>query len=64
MPAPMSRAEAQRIVESAIRMSKAEGVSVQVGANATGNTRFAANQLTTSGIHSFPTRRSKSVQSC
>jgi len=50
MPAPMSRAEAQRIVESAIRMSKAEGVSVQVGANVTGNTRFAANQLTTSGI--------------
>ena len=50
MPAPMSRAEAQRIIESAIRMSKAEGVSVQVGANVTGNTRFAANQLTTSGI--------------
>jgi predicted Zn-dependent protease len=50
MPAPMSRAEAQRIIESAVKMSKAEGVSVQVGANATGNTRFAANQLTTSGI--------------
>jgi predicted Zn-dependent protease len=50
MPAPMSRAEAQRIIDSAIRMSKAEGVSVQVGANVTGNTRFAANQLTTSGI--------------
>jgi predicted Zn-dependent protease len=50
MPAPMSRAEAQRIIESAIRMSKAEGVSAQVGASVTGNTRFAANQLTTSGI--------------
>jgi predicted Zn-dependent protease len=50
MPAPMSRAEAQRIIESAIRMSKADGVAVNVGANVTGNTRFAANQLTTAGI--------------
>ena len=50
MPAPMSREEAQRIIESAIRMSKADGVSVNVSANVTGNTRFAANQLTTSGI--------------
>jgi predicted Zn-dependent protease len=50
MSAPMSREEAQRIIERAIRMSKAEGVEVQVGANVTGNTRFAANQLTTSGV--------------
>ena len=47
---PMSREAAQRIIESAIRMSKADGVSVNVGSNVTGNTRFAANQLTTSGI--------------
>lgn len=50
MPAPMSRSEAQRIIESAITMSKAEGVRVGVGANVTGNTRFGANQLSTSGI--------------
>ena len=48
--APMTRDEAQRIVESAIRMSRADGVQVNVGSNVTGNTRFAANQLTTSGI--------------
>jgi predicted Zn-dependent protease len=47
---PMTRDEAQRILESAIKMSKAEGVSVNVSSNVTGNTRFAANQLTTSGI--------------
>jgi predicted Zn-dependent protease len=50
MSAPMSRDEAQRLIERAIGMSKAEGVEVQVGANVTGNTRFAANQLTTSGV--------------
>jgi hypothetical protein len=36
---PMTRDEAQRIIESAIKMSKAEGVSVNVSANVTGNTR-------------------------
>ncbi|MEX2154392.1 MAG: TldD/PmbA family protein [Gemmatimonadaceae bacterium] len=50
MSAPMSRDDAQRIIERAIRMSKAEGVEVSVNANVTGNTRFAANQLTTSGV--------------
>jgi len=48
--APMTRDEAHRIVESVVKMSKADGVSVNVGSNVTGNTRFAANQLTTSGI--------------
>jgi len=49
MSAPMSRDDAQRIIERAIKMSKAEGVEVSVSANSFGNTRFAANQLTTSG---------------
>jgi predicted Zn-dependent protease len=47
---PMSRDEAQRILERAIKLSKADGIEVSVGSNVTGNTRFAANQLTTSGI--------------
>ena len=50
MTAPMTRDQAQSLIERAIRMSKAEGVAVNVNANVTGNTRFAANQLTTSGI--------------
>lgn len=49
MSAPMSRDDAQRLIERAIKMSNAEGVEVTVTANVTGNTRFAANQLTTSG---------------
>jgi predicted Zn-dependent protease len=46
----MSRDDARRLIERAIAMSKAESVEVSVNANVTGNTRFAANQLTTSGI--------------
>jgi predicted Zn-dependent protease len=50
MSVPMTRTDAQRLIERAIAMSKAESVEVSVNANVTGNTRFAANQLTTSGI--------------
>lgn len=50
MTAPMTRDQAHGIIERAIKMSKAEGVAVNVNANVTGNTRFAANQLTTSGV--------------
>ena len=50
MSVPMTRTDAQRLIERAIGMSKAESVEVSVNANVTGNTRFAANQLTTSGI--------------
>jgi len=49
MAAPMSRDEAQRLIERAIKMSKADGCEVSVSANVTGNTRFAANQLSTAG---------------
>ena len=50
MSAPMSREDAQRIIEKAVRMSKAEGIAVSLNASVVGNTRFAANQLTTSGV--------------
>ena len=50
MSAPMTRADAQHLIERAVKMSKADGIDVSVNSNVTGNTRFAANQLTTSGI--------------
>ena len=47
---PMTREEAQRYVQTALKYSKADGCEVSVNANVTGNTRFAANNLTTSGV--------------
>ena len=49
MSAPLTRDGAQQIIEKAIKLSKADHVEVGVNANVSGNTRFAANQLTTSG---------------
>jgi len=46
----LSSDDAQRIAEKAIKLSKAESCEVQLGSNATGNTRFAANQMATSGM--------------
>ena len=48
----LTRDEAQQIVEKAIKMSKADGVEVQVSSGYTGNVRFAANQMSTSGATS------------
>jgi predicted Zn-dependent protease len=48
----LTRDEAQQVVEKAIKMSKADGVEVQVGTGYTGNVRFAANQMSTSGATS------------
>ncbi len=45
----LSRDEMQGIVERAIKASKADGINVTVTSTVTGNTRFAANQLSTSG---------------
>ena len=45
----LAREEAQQVVEKAVRMSKADGVEVQVDSGYTGNVRFAANQMSTSG---------------
>ena len=47
--AVLSREECQRIVEKVLSFSRAEGCEIGIGSNVTGNTRFAANQLSTSG---------------
>jgi predicted Zn-dependent protease len=48
--AVLSKDDAQRLLERAIKQSKADTIEVQVNANVTGNTRFAANQMSTSGM--------------
>lgn len=45
----LSRQECQNIVDAVMRLSRADNVDVNIGSNVTGNTRFAANQLSTSG---------------
>jgi len=45
----LTREEAQAIVEKAVKLSKADGIEVQVNTNYAGNVRFAANQVSTSG---------------
>jgi len=46
----LSSDESQAICERAMKMSKADTCEVQLASNATGNTRFAANQMSTSGM--------------
>ena len=46
---PLSREEAQDLIARTIKLSTADAIEVQLGSNATGNTRFAANQMSTSG---------------
>jgi predicted Zn-dependent protease len=46
----MSREEAERLIERIVRMSRADEVQVNVNSGRNGNTRFAANQLSTSGF--------------
>ena len=45
----LTRAEAQAIVEKAVKLSKADAVDVQVNTYTQGNMRFADNQVTTAG---------------
>ena len=45
----MSRSEAQAFVEKVVKLSKAETIGVNVSGGYTGNIRFAANRITTSG---------------
>jgi predicted Zn-dependent protease len=45
----MSRSEAQAFLERVIKLSKAESVSAQLNGGYTGNIRFAANRISTSG---------------
>jgi predicted Zn-dependent protease len=45
----VTREEAQAIVEKAVKLSKADGMDVQLVTSYRGNTRFAANQMSTAG---------------
>ena len=45
----MSRNEAQAFVEQIIKLSRADTIGVQLGGGYTGNIRFAANRISTSG---------------
>jgi len=49
-PAILTRDECTAIVEKVGRLSRAESWDLNLGSNVTGNTRFAANQLSTSGF--------------
>jgi predicted Zn-dependent protease len=45
----MSRAEAQAFLERVVKLSRADTIAAQLGGGFTGNIRFAANRITTSG---------------
>ena len=45
----MSRNEAQAFLERVVKLSKADTIGAQLGGGYTGNIRFAANRITTSG---------------
>lgn len=45
----LSREEAQSLVERVVKMSKADGIDVQVGGGYNTNIRFADNQMSTAG---------------
>ncbi len=47
--AVLSRAEAQAIVESVVKLSKADSINVSLGTNWNANVRFADNQMSTAG---------------
>jgi predicted Zn-dependent protease len=46
----MSRADAQRVIESVLKLSRADAVQVVIRSSRTRNVRFAANQLSTAGV--------------
>ncbi len=45
----MSRTEAQAFLERVVKMSRADSIAAQLGGGYTGNIRFAANRISTSG---------------
>jgi predicted Zn-dependent protease len=45
----LSREEARRLADRALALSQADGCQVSIGSGVDGNTRFAANQISTSG---------------
>ncbi len=46
----VSRDEAQRIIETAVKLSKADAIEVNLGGGRQRNVRFAANQMSTAGL--------------
>ncbi|MCC7052442.1 MAG: TldD/PmbA family protein [Gemmatimonadaceae bacterium] len=46
----ISRTDAQRVIESVIRLSRADSVQAVIRSSRTRNVRFAANQLSTAGV--------------
>lgn len=46
----MSRDDAQKVIESVVRLSRADAVQAVVRSSRTRNVRFAANQLSTAGV--------------
>ena len=46
----VSRDEAQRVIEGAVKLSKADSVQVSLGGGRQRNVRFAANQMSTAGM--------------
>ena len=46
----LSRSDAEALVERVVKLSKADAVEVNFNASRVGNTRFAANQMSTSGV--------------
>ncbi|MBC7791710.1 MAG: TldD/PmbA family protein [Anaerolineae bacterium] len=48
-PRTLSREESQAVIERALKFSKADAIEVTLSGGYTGNTRFAANQISTSG---------------
>ena len=46
----ISRSDAQRVIESVIRLSRADAVQAVIRSSRTRNVRFAANQLSTAGV--------------
>jgi predicted Zn-dependent protease len=46
----MSRTDAQRVIESVLKLSRADAVQVVIRSSRTRNVRFAANQLSTAGV--------------
>ncbi len=46
----ISRSDAQRVIDSVIKLSRADSVQVVIRSSRTRNVRFAANQLSTAGV--------------
>jgi predicted Zn-dependent protease len=46
----ISRADAQRVIDSVVKLSKADAVQAVIRSSRTRNVRFAANQLSTAGV--------------